>query len=185
MATKDKENKMKNIWHKGTELPTIDKVGQENDLVVVLADEVFGGYYEFECGVFVPYYTESNEHLHGEDCVCYTPDEVIKWCKFSDLNKDIEQAPEIKVFKKIEPLQYKYKETVEVVDKLNEIIALLNGSDVKCDNQNDKALKTLREVQNIIRKVNIDSDPTVTLMEIDALIFQAIGEEKDDIVESL
>lgn len=118
---------MKNIWHKGTELPTIDEVGQENDLVVVLADEVFCGYYEFECGVFVPYYTEFNEHLHGEDCVCYTPADVIKWCKFSDLNKDIEQTPEIKVVKKIEPLQqYKHKEMVEVVDKLNEIIGIIN-----------------------------------------------------------
>lgn len=167
---------MKNIWHKGTELPTIDEVGQENDLVVVLVDEVFGGYYEFESGVFVPYYTEFNEHLHGEDCVCYTPDDVIKWCKFSDLNKDIAQMEEIKVAKKIEPLLHKYKETVEVVDKLNEIIALLNGSDVRCDNQEDKALETLREIQNIIRKVNVDSDPTVTLMEIDALIFHRMGE---------
>lgn len=185
MDIKQKGENMGNIWHKGNDLPTIKEAGQDDALVIVLQDDVFGGYYDFDCGVFVPYHTEFNEHLHGEDCVCYTPDEVVKWCKFEDLNNDIEQTPEIKVTKKIEPLQYKHPETIEVVDKLNEVIALLNSSDVKCENQDNKALKTLREVQNIIRKVNIDSDPVVTLMEIDALIFQAIGEKKDDIVESL
>lgn len=120
---------MKNIWHKGNELPTISEVGQDNALVVVLEDDVFGGYYDFECGVFVPYYTNFNGHLHELDSVCYVPAEVVKWCKFEDLKGEtetIEAAQHKSDSKTIAPLAHKSSHNVEVVEKLNEVIGVIN-----------------------------------------------------------